>query len=77
MGILALGQFEETGPNHALVHAKSYPEFSASHCTSTEALLNYQDDLRVELYLFQGIWGFTAISGSWAAVPLFFSNCII
>ena len=66
--IWVLGQFGETGPKYskssARTHTQSNPEFSASYVTLNEVLHKCQSYLRVELYLFQGIWVIMAIWGS-------------
>ena len=50
---------------------KIYPDFSASHFTLNEVLLKCQGNLRVELYLLQGVWGH---SGDNATMLHNFSN---
>ena len=63
--IWALGQFGETGPKYskssARTQTQSNPDFSASYVTLNEVLHKCQSYLRVELYLFQGIWVIMAI----------------
>ena len=66
--IWVLGQFGETGPKYskssARTHTQSNPEFSASYVKLNEVLHKCQSYLRVELYLFQGIWVIMAMWGS-------------
>ena len=64
-----MGKLGPDTPNHVYRHTKSNPEFSALHFTLNEVLLKCQDNLRVELYLFYGIWDIRVTLGNWAPVP--------
>ena len=66
---IILGKLAPNTPTDVLGHTESNPEFPASHLTLNEVLLECQGYLRVDLYLFQGIWGIRAIWGNWAPVP--------
>ena len=64
-----LGKLGPNTPNHVQGHMKSNPKSSAPCFTSNETLLQCQDPLWVELYLFHRYSGVEAIWGNWARIP--------
>ena len=64
-----LGKLGPNTPNHVQGHMKSNPKSSAPCFTSNETLLQCQDSLWVELYLFHRQSGVEAIWGNWARLP--------
>ena len=71
-GTQLLGHIGETGPeypNHEQGHMKSNQKSSAPCFTQNLTLLQCQDSLQVELYLFHRYSGIGAIWGNWAQIP--------
>ena len=64
-----LGKLGPNTPNHVQGHMKSNPKSLAPFFTSNKTLLQCQDPLRVELYLFNMYSGVGAIWGNWARIP--------
>ena len=59
-----LGKLSPNTPNHmqrSNYEIESNSEILHSHFTSNGVLINCQGYLRVDLYLFQGNWGLTAL----------------
>ena len=64
-----LGKLGPNTPNHVQGHMKSNPKSLAPCFTSNETLLQCQDPLWVELYLFHRYSGVGAIQGNWVRIP--------